>query len=55
MNGALAQAEADVAELAAGPLWTFSDAEITDEVRRTFALVQRLSARLLALVGTAEG
>ncbi|NUR70314.1 MAG: DUF222 domain-containing protein, partial [Hamadaea sp.] len=54
-TGVLAQAEADVAELAAGPLWTLSDAEITDEVRRTFALMQRLSARMLALVGTAEG
>ena len=36
MSGVLAQVEADAAELIAGPLWTLSDAEITDEVRRTF-------------------
>ncbi|MEV0272699.1 DUF222 domain-containing protein [Hamadaea sp. NPDC050747] len=55
MNGVLAQVEADVAELLAGPLWTLSDAEITDEVRRTFALIQRLSGRLAALIATADG
>ncbi|MEV0269257.1 DUF222 domain-containing protein [Hamadaea sp. NPDC050747] len=54
-TGVLAQVEADVAELLAGPLWTLSDAEITDEVRRTFALIQRLSGRLAALIATAEG
>ncbi|NUR49552.1 MAG: DUF222 domain-containing protein [Hamadaea sp.] len=55
MNGVLAQVEADVAELAAGPLWTLLDGEITDEVRRTFALIQRLSGRLVALIATADG
>ncbi|NUO57952.1 MAG: DUF222 domain-containing protein, partial [Hamadaea sp.] len=54
-SGVLAQVEADVAELLAGPLWTLSDGEITDEVRRTFALLQRLSGRLAALIATAEG
>ncbi|NUO55363.1 MAG: DUF222 domain-containing protein [Hamadaea sp.] len=54
-TGVLAQVEADVAELLAGPLWTLSDAEITDEVRRTFALLQRLSGRLAALIATADG
>ncbi|MEV0268306.1 DUF222 domain-containing protein [Hamadaea sp. NPDC050747] len=54
-TGVLAQVEADVAELLAGPLWTLSDAEITDEVRRTFALIQRLSGRLAALIATADG
>ncbi|NUT23823.1 MAG: DUF222 domain-containing protein, partial [Hamadaea sp.] len=53
-TGVLAQAEADVAELAAGPLWTLSDAEITDEVRRVDALMRRLSARMLGLVGEAD-
>ncbi|NUO59806.1 MAG: DUF222 domain-containing protein [Hamadaea sp.] len=53
--GALAQVEADVAELLAGPLWTLSDGKITDEVRRTFALLQRLSGRLVALIATADG
>ncbi|MEV0273589.1 DUF222 domain-containing protein [Hamadaea sp. NPDC050747] len=55
MDGVLAQVEADVAELLAGPLWTLSDAEVTDEVRRTFALIQRLSGRLAALIATADG
>ena len=55
MNGALVQVEADVAELATSPLWSLSDGEITDEVRRTFALMQRLSGRFVALIGAAEG
>ncbi|MEV0271577.1 DUF222 domain-containing protein [Hamadaea sp. NPDC050747] len=54
-TGVLEQVEADVAELLAGPLWTLSDAEITDEVRRTFGLIQRLSGRLAALIATADG
>ncbi|NUR52018.1 MAG: DUF222 domain-containing protein, partial [Hamadaea sp.] len=53
--GVLAQVEADVAELLAGPLWTLSDAEITDEVRRVYATIQRLSGRLAALIATADG
>ncbi|MCP2328315.1 hypothetical protein HDA40_006822 [Hamadaea flava] len=55
MGGLLAQVEADVAELVAGPLWTLSDAEITDEVRRVHAAIQRLSGRLLTLIGAADG
>ncbi|MEV6965423.1 DUF222 domain-containing protein [Hamadaea sp. NPDC051192] len=54
MGGVLAQVEADVAELAAGPLWTLSDAEITDEVRRVHVAIQQLSGRLLTLIGTAD-
>ncbi|MCP2321892.1 hypothetical protein HDA40_000399 [Hamadaea flava] len=54
VNGVLAQVEADVAELIAGPLWTLSDAEITDEVRRVHTAIQALSGRFLALIGTAD-
>ncbi|MCP2323730.1 hypothetical protein HDA40_002237 [Hamadaea flava] len=54
MGGVLAQVEADVAELVAGPLWTLSDAEVTDEVRRVHVLIQQLSARLLTLIGAAD-
>ncbi|MCP2324448.1 hypothetical protein HDA40_002955 [Hamadaea flava] len=54
MGGLLAQVEADVAELVAGPLWTLSDTEITDEVRRVHATIQQLSARLLTLIGAAD-
>ncbi|MCP2322011.1 hypothetical protein HDA40_000518 [Hamadaea flava] len=54
MGGLLAQVEADVAELVAGPLWTLSDAEITDGVRRVHAVIQQLSGRLLTLIGTAD-
>ncbi|MEV6966146.1 DUF222 domain-containing protein [Hamadaea sp. NPDC051192] len=54
MGGVLAQVEADVAELAAGPLWTLSDAEITDEVRRVHAAIQQLSGRFLTLIGAAD-
>ncbi|MEV6964366.1 DUF222 domain-containing protein [Hamadaea sp. NPDC051192] len=54
MNGVLAQVEANAAELIAGPLWTLSDAEITDEVRRVHAAIQRLSGRLLTLIGAAD-
>ncbi|MCP2321642.1 hypothetical protein HDA40_000149 [Hamadaea flava] len=54
MGGVLAQVEADVAELAAGPLWALSDAEITDEVRRVHVAIQALSGRFLALIGTAD-
>ncbi|MEV6971828.1 hypothetical protein AB0M47_42710, partial [Hamadaea sp. NPDC051192] len=54
MDGVLAQVEADVAKLAAGPLWTLSDAEITDEVRRVHVAIQRLSGRLLTLIGAAD-
>ncbi|MEV0271338.1 DUF222 domain-containing protein [Hamadaea sp. NPDC050747] len=54
-TGVLAQVEADVAELLAGPVWTLSDAELTDEVRRVYATIQRLSGRLAALIATADG
>ncbi|MEV6964493.1 DUF222 domain-containing protein, partial [Hamadaea sp. NPDC051192] len=54
MGGVLAQVEADVAELAAGPLWTLSDAEITDEVRRVHTAIQQLSGRFLTLIGAAD-
>ncbi|MEV6968262.1 DUF222 domain-containing protein, partial [Hamadaea sp. NPDC051192] len=54
MNGVLAQVEADVAELATSPLWTLSDAEITDEVRRVHTAIQQLSGRFLTLIGAAD-
>ncbi|MEV6968606.1 DUF222 domain-containing protein, partial [Hamadaea sp. NPDC051192] len=54
MNGVLAQVEAGVAELATGPLWTLSDAEISDEVRRVHAAIQQLSGWLLTLIGAAD-
>ncbi|MCP2322803.1 hypothetical protein HDA40_001310 [Hamadaea flava] len=54
VNGVLAQVEAGVAELATGPLWTLSDTEITDEVRRVHATIQALSGRFLTLIGAAD-
>jgi hypothetical protein len=42
-------------EIAAGPVWSLSDDQLADDVIAVFAANQRLMARLLALLGEADG
>jgi hypothetical protein len=42
-------------EVAAGPVWSLSDERLSEQVGLVYAAGQRLQARLLALVGEADG
>jgi Domain of unknown function (DUF222)/HNH endonuclease len=46
---------AAIDEVAVGPVWSLSDSLLADEVALVYAASQRLQARLLALVGEADG
>jgi Domain of unknown function (DUF222)/HNH endonuclease len=46
---------AAIDEVAVGPVWSLSDSLLADEVGLVYAASQRLQARLLTLVGEADG
>jgi hypothetical protein len=55
VDGALAALATAIDEVAVGPVWSLSDPLLADEVGLVYAASQRLQARLLTLVGEADG
>jgi hypothetical protein len=55
VDGGLAGLASAIDEVAVGPVWSLSDERLSAEVGLVYAAGQRLQARLLSLVGEADG